>query len=130
VLPVSRDRLEQELLSWAERNVEEAARQVPEHIPITKLVTRGRAAAALLREARTGCWDLVVVGKSHGRRRLLGSVGVRLNRRAGVPVLVVHEDPSDVRPDRPAAGVARRPAGAGARSRGLRSYRASAASAT
>jgi nucleotide-binding universal stress UspA family protein len=105
VLPVSRDRLEQELLTWAQQNVEEAARQVPEHIPITKLVTRGRAAAALLREARTGCWDLVVVGRSHGRRRLLGSVGERLNRRAGVPVLVVHEDPSDVRPDRPAAGV-------------------------
>jgi nucleotide-binding universal stress UspA family protein len=109
VLPISRDRLEQELLSWAERNVEGAARQVPEHIPITKLVTRGQAAAALLREARIGCWDLVVVGRSHRRRRLLGSVGERLNRRSGVPVLVVHEDPSDVRPDRPAAGVVPQP---------------------
>jgi nucleotide-binding universal stress UspA family protein len=91
-LPVSRDRLEQDLLRWAERNVEEAARLVPEHIPITKLVARGRPGAALLREARTGCWDLVVVGQSHPRRRLLSSVGERLNRRSGVPVLVVHED--------------------------------------
>ena len=91
-LPLSRDRLEQDLLRWAERNVEEAARLVPEQIPITKLVARGRPGAALLREARTGCWDLVVVGQSHRRRRLLSSVGERLNRRSGVPVLVVHED--------------------------------------
>jgi nucleotide-binding universal stress UspA family protein len=94
VLPVSRERLEKDLLTWAERNVEEAARQVPEHIPITKLVTRGGPGAALLREARTGRWDLVVVGQSQRRRRLLDSVGERLNRRSGVPVLVVHEDRS------------------------------------
>jgi nucleotide-binding universal stress UspA family protein len=99
VLPVSRDRLEQELLEWAERNVEEAARLVPTDIPITKLVTRGRPGAALLREARTGRWDLVVVGQSHRRRRWLDSVGERLNRRSGVPVLVVHEDQSEARRD-------------------------------
>jgi nucleotide-binding universal stress UspA family protein len=99
VLPVSRDRLEQDLLRWAERNVEEAARLVPEHIPITKLVTRGRPGAALLREARTGRWDLVVVGQSHRRRRLLDSVGARLNRRSGVPVLVVHEDRDEAHRD-------------------------------
>jgi nucleotide-binding universal stress UspA family protein len=96
VLPVSRDRLEKDLVTWAERNVEEAARLVPEDIPITKLVTRGRPGAALLREARTGRWDLVVVGQSHRRRRLLDSVGERLNRRSGVPVLVVHEDRSEL----------------------------------
>jgi nucleotide-binding universal stress UspA family protein len=100
VLPVSRDRLEQDLLKWAERNVEEAARLVPKHIPITKLVTRGRPGAALLREARTGRWDLVVVGQSRRRRRLLGSVGERLGRRSGVPVLVVHEDQGEPRPKR------------------------------
>jgi nucleotide-binding universal stress UspA family protein len=92
VLPVSRERLEKDLLEWAERNVEEAARLVPAEIPITKLVARGRPGAALLREARTGCWDLVVVGESHRRRRLLHSVGQWLGRRIGVPVLVVHED--------------------------------------
>jgi nucleotide-binding universal stress UspA family protein len=97
MLPVSRDRLEQDLLRWAQRNVEEAARLVPEHIPITKLVTRGHPAAALLREARSGCWDLVVVGQSHRRRRLFDSLGERLNRRSGVPVLVVHEDAGEPR---------------------------------
>jgi nucleotide-binding universal stress UspA family protein len=111
VLPVSRDRLEQELVRWAERNVEEAARLVPEHIPITKLVTDGRPGAALLREARTGRWDLVVVGQSHRRRRLLGSVGERLNRRSGVPVLVVHQNPSEARLDLPSADVLPQPRG-------------------
>jgi nucleotide-binding universal stress UspA family protein len=97
VLPVSRERLEEELLKWAERNVEEAARHVPAEIPITKLVTRGRPGAALLKEARTGCWDLVVVGESRRRHRLLRSVGQWLGRRIGVPVLVVHEDGSEPR---------------------------------
>jgi nucleotide-binding universal stress UspA family protein len=100
VLPISRERLEEDLLKWAERNVEEAARQVPTDIPITKLVTRGRPGAALLKEARTGCWDLVVVGQSHRRHRLLRSVGQWLGRRIGVPVLVVHEDESEPRRER------------------------------
>jgi nucleotide-binding universal stress UspA family protein len=98
-LPVSRQQLDEDLVRWAERNVEDAARLVPEDIPITKLVTRGRPGAALLKEARTGCWDLVVVGQS-GRRRLFDSVGERLNRRIDVPVLVVHEDRSESLPGR------------------------------
>ena len=97
MVPVSREQLEQELLEWARRNVEEAARLVPAEIPITKLVMRGPAGAALLREARTGCWDLVVVGQSGRRHRLVGSVGERLNRRSGVPVLIVHDEPSQAR---------------------------------
>jgi nucleotide-binding universal stress UspA family protein len=97
VVPVSRGQLEHELLDWAQRNVEEAARLVPEEIPITKIVTRGSASAALRREARRGCWDLVVVGQSGRRRRLLGSVGERLNRWGDVPVLVVHEEPREPR---------------------------------
>ncbi|HEY1276282.1 MAG TPA: universal stress protein [Thermoleophilaceae bacterium] len=95
VLPVSRRELERQLLEWAQRNVEEAARLVPNDVPITKLVTRGAPGAALLREARTGCWDLVVVGQGHRRPRvpLLERVGDRLNRRSPTPVLVVHEEP-------------------------------------
>jgi nucleotide-binding universal stress UspA family protein len=100
IVPVSRDRLERELLEWAERNVEEAARLVPKEIPITKIVTRGSASAALRREMRTGLWDLVVVGQSGRRHRLLGSVGERVGRRGGVPVLVVHEDGDEPRRDR------------------------------
>jgi nucleotide-binding universal stress UspA family protein len=100
VLPVTREELERELIEWARRNVEEAARLVPEEIPITKLVTRGPAGGALLREARTGRWDLVVVGQSGRRHRLVGSVGERLGRRSDVPVLVVHDEPSEPRRER------------------------------
>jgi nucleotide-binding universal stress UspA family protein len=101
VVPVSRKQLESELLDWARRNVEEAARLVPEEIPITKLVTRGAASAALRREARSGCWDLVVVGQSGRRHWLLGTVGERLGRRGDVPVLVVHDSAEPPRERRP-----------------------------
>jgi nucleotide-binding universal stress UspA family protein len=100
VLPVSRRELERQLLEWAQRNVEAAAKLVPEDIPITKLVTRGAPGAALLREARHGAWDLVVVGQAHRRPRLplLERVGDRLNRRSPTPVLVVHEEPDAAPP--------------------------------
>jgi nucleotide-binding universal stress UspA family protein len=97
VVPVSRRQLEHELLDWAQRNVEEAAQRVPADIPITKIVRRGSASAALRREARTGCWDLVVVGGSRRRHRLLGSIGERVGRCGDVPVLVVHEEDTEPR---------------------------------
>ena len=101
VLPVSRKQLEQELVKWAQRNVEAAAELVPEEIPVTKLVAHGSPGRALLREARTGCWDLLIVGHSHHRRMpLLERVGERLNRRSPVPVLVVHEEPHEPLPAR------------------------------
>ena len=101
VLPVSRSELEGDLLEWAEHNVEEAARLVPAEIPVTKLVKRGRAGRALLEEARTGCWDLVIVGQAHrSLRPRFARVGEWLNRRSPTPVLVVHEEPAASRPPR------------------------------
>jgi nucleotide-binding universal stress UspA family protein len=100
MLPVSRAQLEEQLIEWAQRNVEEAAELVPEEIPVTKLVSRGSPGRALVREAETGCWDLVVVGQAHHNRRpLLERVGERLNRHSDTPVLVVHEEPTG--PPRP-----------------------------
>lgn len=99
VVPVSRSQLEGQLIEWAERNVEQAALLVPEEIPVTKLVKRGRAGAALLQEARTGCWDLVIVGQAHRTfRPLFARVGEWLNPRSPTPVLVVHEEPATPRP--------------------------------
>jgi nucleotide-binding universal stress UspA family protein len=101
VLPVSRTELEGQLLDWAEHNVEEAARFVPEEIPVTKLVKRGRAGRALLEEARTGCWDLVIVGQAaRPLRPRFARVGEWLNHRSPTPVLVVHEEPAASRPRR------------------------------
>ena len=91
-LPVTQRQLEEDLLDWAQRNVERAERLVPVEIPVTKLVTRGSPGRALLREARTGCWDLIVVGQTH-RRFHVRRVGDWLNRRSPTPVLVVHEQP-------------------------------------
>src|SRR3712207_1182520 len=59
MLPVSRSELDGQLTRWAERNIENAAARVPEEIPITKTVTRGKPGRALLREADTGWWDLI-----------------------------------------------------------------------
>jgi len=100
MLPISRAQLDDQLIEWAQRNVEEAAKLVPEEIPVTKIVSRGSPGRALLREAGTGCWDLVVVGQAHHRHRpLLERVGERLNRHSETPVLIVHEDPLE--PERP-----------------------------
>jgi nucleotide-binding universal stress UspA family protein len=94
VVPVSRSELDRQLIEWAENNVEEAARLVPEEIPVTKLVKRGRPGRALLREARTGCWDLVIVGQADRRfRPVFARVGEWLNQRSPTPVLVVHQQP-------------------------------------
>ena len=96
MLPISRSQLDQQLIDWAQRNVEEAARRVPQEIPVTKIVSRGSPGRALLREARSGLWDLIVVGQSHRKRRpLLERVGERLNRHSPTPVLVVHEEPRE-----------------------------------
>jgi nucleotide-binding universal stress UspA family protein len=99
VMPESQFRLKEELVKWAQRNVDEAERQVPEDVPVTKLVTHGSPASALLREARSGRWDLVVAGQARQRPRLplLERIGDRLNRRSPTPVLVVHQDPEERR---------------------------------
>jgi nucleotide-binding universal stress UspA family protein len=92
MLPVNRDQLERELVEWACGNVEEAAKLVPEEIPVTKMVKRGSAWRALLKEAREGDWDLVIVGQSARRFRLPARVGEWLNHFSPTTVLVVHED--------------------------------------
>jgi nucleotide-binding universal stress UspA family protein len=92
VPPASRSQLCDEMVDWAQECVEEATAQVPPEIPVTKLVRHGDPAAALLAEAETGCWDLIVVGQSARRHRLRRPVGARLGRHS-TPVLVVHEQP-------------------------------------
>src|SRR3954453_21996349 len=54
VLPVTRAQLEEQLVEWAQRNVEDAAELVPQEIPVTKIVAHGSPGRALLREARSG----------------------------------------------------------------------------
>jgi nucleotide-binding universal stress UspA family protein len=121
VVPQSRDGMCKQLENWACKVIEEATRVVPPEIPVTKLVTHGDPAAALLREAESGTWDLVVVGQAARPVRvcLKRPIGERL-RDIATPVLVVHEKPEPVA--RPAAND-HRPHPAAAALRALRGQR-------
>jgi nucleotide-binding universal stress UspA family protein len=95
IMPITRAQLAQELVEWAQHNLAAAEEMVPQEIPVTKLLAHGSPWRALLREARSANWDLVVVGQTHRPwwPPFLARVGERLNRRSPTPVLVVHEEP-------------------------------------
>jgi nucleotide-binding universal stress UspA family protein len=85
---------EQEELGKALR---EAADGVPDDLSVTTQLLDGDPARELLRLAREGDFDVIVMG-SRGRGRvtaaLLGSVSNRVMHDAGVPVIVIHR-PND-----------------------------------
>jgi nucleotide-binding universal stress UspA family protein len=100
IMPITRAELAQELEEWAERNLCAAEKVVPQDVPVTKLLCHGSPWKALLRQAHSGEWDLIVVGQTHRAwwPRFLARVGERLNRRSPVPVLIVHEEPHEAAP--------------------------------
>jgi nucleotide-binding universal stress UspA family protein len=102
IMPISRDELEQELVEWAQRNLATAEEMVPQEVPVTKMLAHGSPWRALLHEARSANWDLVVVGQTYRSwwPPFLARVGERLNRRSPTPVLVVHEEPPAPTPSR------------------------------
>jgi nucleotide-binding universal stress UspA family protein len=95
IMPITRAELAQELVDWAQRNLATAEELVPQDVPVTKLLCHGSPWRALLRQAQSGDWDLIVVGQTHRAwwPPFLARVGERLNRRSPTPVLVVHEQP-------------------------------------
>jgi nucleotide-binding universal stress UspA family protein len=80
-----------------EKALREAADGVPDDLSVTTQLLDGDPARELLRLARDGDFDVIVMG-SRGRGRvtaaLLGSVSNRVMHDAGVPVIVIHR-PSD-----------------------------------
>ena len=70
-----------------------AADGVPDDLSVTTQLLDGDPARELLRVARDGAYDVIVMG-SRGRGRmttaLLGSVSNRLMHDADVPVIVIH----------------------------------------
>ena len=93
-VPQSRAGLSAQLESWACKCIEAAMADIPDDVPVTKMMTHGDPAEALTREAERGDWDLVVVGQATRRHRIpfQRPVGERL-RNISIPVLVVHAEP-------------------------------------
>jgi nucleotide-binding universal stress UspA family protein len=71
----------------------EAVARIPEHISVTTLMSHEPVECALLRQARSGAHDLVIIG-TRGRGRLSTALFPSKTRavvaRCEVPVLVVH----------------------------------------
>jgi nucleotide-binding universal stress UspA family protein len=93
--------LEQEMTEQVEHTLQHAVDQVPDDLPVTKVLGHGHAGPALAeRVEQQGC-DLVVVGtRGRGAMRslLMGSVAEYLMRHSTVPVVVV-PPPSRLRAD-------------------------------
>jgi nucleotide-binding universal stress UspA family protein len=82
--------------SGLEQQLRTVADAVPDDISLTTRLLDGDPAREILRAAREGEHDLIVLG-SRGRGRvtaaLLGSVSNRVMHDAEVPVIVVHRPP-------------------------------------
>jgi nucleotide-binding universal stress UspA family protein len=89
-------------LADAERVLCHAVDRVPRGIPVTKIVSSRPIEPALLREAREGDHDLVILG-SRGRgavrSMIFGSVDRTILRRSPLPVLIA----GPTRPEAPLA---------------------------
>jgi nucleotide-binding universal stress UspA family protein len=84
--------LEQEMTEQVSSTLEEAIAQVPEEVPVTKLLGHGHAGPALISAIEEQGCDLVVVGtRGRGARKalFLGSVTEHLVSRSSVPIVVV-----------------------------------------
>jgi len=85
-----------------ETRLRDAADRVPDDLSITTRLLDGDPAREILRAAREGDHDVIVLG-SRGRGRvsaaLLGSVSNRVMHDADVPVIVIHPPSRDDGPD-------------------------------
>jgi nucleotide-binding universal stress UspA family protein len=84
--------LEQEMTDAVAQTLEEAIAQVPDDLPVTKVLGHGHAGPALVEHIEQHGSDLVVVGtRGRGavRSLLLGSVTEYLVSHSSVPIVVV-----------------------------------------
>jgi nucleotide-binding universal stress UspA family protein len=88
--------------SELESALRRAADRVPDDISVTTRLLDGDPARELLRIARDGDHDVIVIG-SRGRGRitaaLLGSVSNRVMHDSEIPVIVIHPPRGDDGPD-------------------------------
>lgn len=75
--------------------LENAISQVPQEIPVTKLLVHGRPGDRILEQMKNGHHDLVVMGsrgRGNVRSLLLGSVSHQVLNASPVAVLIVHAE--------------------------------------
>jgi len=80
-------------LSDAETILRQARDRVPEHLPVTTVLSREPIRSALIRQITAGRHDLVVMGscgRGAIRSALLGSSSHYVLNHSPVPVLIVH----------------------------------------
>ena len=91
-VPISLEDVNAQTERTFEAMLDAAVATVPQDVPVTKLLVRGAAGTAIIREARVGDHDLIVMG-SRGRGAIgslvLGSVSHHVLHASPVPVLVV-----------------------------------------
>ena len=77
---------------YAEQVLREAVEMIPDDIPVTKLVKRGKAERRIVEEAEASNYDAVLLGaRGVGRvGALLGSVSQHVMHNAPIPVFVAH----------------------------------------
>jgi nucleotide-binding universal stress UspA family protein len=101
-VPVNLDELYEQAQRNYERLLEDAVAIVPEDLPVTTLLKRGAADAAIVEQARAGRHDLIVMGsrgRGDFRSLLLGSVSHHVLQSSPVPVLVVHTSEPEPEPE-------------------------------
>ena len=81
-----------ELDATAERILREAVARIPRDIPVERVVRRGAAGPEIVAQARTGCYDAILLGaRGVGRiSALVGSVSQYVLNHADIAVFVAH----------------------------------------
>lgn len=89
--------LQSELDQEAERTLSDAVKRIPDEIPVTTQIRRGKPGAEIVAAAGAGDYDAVLLGaRGLGRiRSMLGSVSNHVLHEAGIAVFIAHAPHGD-----------------------------------
>jgi nucleotide-binding universal stress UspA family protein len=93
LVPTNQDEVDRH----AEQVLARAVDLIPDDIPVTKVVRRGRAGEQIVAHANEGTYDAILLGaRGVGRfEAILGSVSQYVMHHARIAVFVAHAPPSD-----------------------------------